>query len=82
MHVVVNRLCPIPHLLAAPPPHRPSKENAESAAALEAKQTDAAENLGDLDILDAVMAKAAFYVNTGDKVRISLKGTPTRWKPW
>ncbi|XXQ34073.1 PCI domain-containing protein [Plasmodiophora brassicae] len=45
------------------------KDNAEELAALDAKLTDAVENLGESEVRDAVQSKAEFFARIGDKAK-------------
>lgn len=44
------------------------KANEEQIQALEAKLTDAEENLGETEVFEALLAKADYYTQIGDKV--------------
>jgi len=48
---------------------RMKKLNEEKIQALEAKLTDAESNLGETEVFDALLARADYYTQIGDKVR-------------
>ena len=50
------------------------QDNKEELQKLDEKIEDAEQNLGETEICDAMLAKANFFANIGDKVKISGEG--------